>query len=144
MSSTSWAEMPLFERDTTRRGRSDVPRTLPRTRRWRRCLASLTVRVLMLAFRRRSRPSATADRWRGFGGTGRFLRTKSRCPGRRSCSLPNLPADVLPLIADPLVLVPLPRSHLASLRSAMPLLLLLHALDVNFPEPGDIESDATR
>src|SRR5205085_11127642 len=37
--------MPLFERDTTRRGRSAVPRTLPRTRRWRRCLASRTVRL---------------------------------------------------------------------------------------------------
>src|SRR6185503_3354559 len=44
-SSTSCAVMPRFERDTTRRGRSAVPWTRPRTRRWRRSRASRTVRL---------------------------------------------------------------------------------------------------
>src|SRR5690348_15605585 len=35
-SSTSCAKMPRFERKMPRRGRSAVPRILPRTRRWRR------------------------------------------------------------------------------------------------------------
>src|SRR6185437_12147666 len=35
-SSMSCAKMPRFERKMPRRGRSAVPRTLPRTRRWRR------------------------------------------------------------------------------------------------------------
>src|SRR4051812_17601829 len=37
--------MPRFERETTRRGRSAVPRTRPRTRRWRRSRASRTVKL---------------------------------------------------------------------------------------------------
>src|SRR5690349_14360496 len=37
--------MPRFERKTTSRGRSAVPRTFARTRRWRRRRASLTVRL---------------------------------------------------------------------------------------------------
>src|SRR5579884_4194330 len=45
-SSTSCAEMPRFERETTRRGRSAVPCTLPRTRRWRRFRASRTLGTL--------------------------------------------------------------------------------------------------
>ena len=39
-SSTSCAKTPRFERKTARRGRSAVPATLPRTRRWRRRRAS--------------------------------------------------------------------------------------------------------
>ena len=42
-SSTSCALMPRFERKTTRRGRSAEPRTLWRTRLWRRRRACLTV-----------------------------------------------------------------------------------------------------
>src|SRR5581483_365179 len=45
-SSMSWAKMPRFERKTSRRGRSAVPRILPRTRRWRRSRASRVVKVL--------------------------------------------------------------------------------------------------
>src|SRR2546423_5682733 len=41
--------MPRFERKTARRGRSTVPTTLPRTRRCRRALDSLTVRLGTLA-----------------------------------------------------------------------------------------------
>src|ERR671934_2472601 len=41
--------MPRFERVMTRRGRSAVPRTLPRTRRWRRSRASRTLRLGTLA-----------------------------------------------------------------------------------------------
>src|SRR5690348_17717491 len=41
--------MPRLERKTTRRGRSAVPCTLARTRRWRRRRASLTVRLGTLA-----------------------------------------------------------------------------------------------
>src|SRR4051812_32879163 len=37
--------MPRFERETTRRGRSAVPSTRPRTRRWRRSRASRTVKL---------------------------------------------------------------------------------------------------
>src|SRR5262245_27365019 len=37
--------MPRLERKTTRRGRSAVPCTFARTRRWRRRRASLTVRL---------------------------------------------------------------------------------------------------
>src|SRR5690348_3135069 len=44
-SSTSCASMPRFERKTTRRGRSAVPCSFARTRRWRRSRASLTVRL---------------------------------------------------------------------------------------------------
>ena len=38
-SSISCAKMPLFDRKTARRGRSAVPATLPRIRRWRRSRA---------------------------------------------------------------------------------------------------------
>src|SRR5689334_22754006 len=48
-SSTSCAAMPRFERKTTRRGRSAVPWTRPRMRRWRRRRASRTVRLGTLA-----------------------------------------------------------------------------------------------
>src|SRR5262245_52953704 len=48
-SSMSCASMPRFERKTTRRGRSAVPCTFARTRRWRRRRASLTVRLGTLA-----------------------------------------------------------------------------------------------
>src|SRR5215472_18301652 len=48
-SSTSCASMPRLERKTARRGRSAVPCTLARTRRWRRRRASLTVRLGTLA-----------------------------------------------------------------------------------------------
>src|ERR1700759_1946542 len=48
-SSMSCASMPRLERKTTRRGRSALPRTLARTRRWRRRRASLTVRLGTLA-----------------------------------------------------------------------------------------------
>src|SRR5690348_12788382 len=41
--------MPRFERKTTRRGRSAVPRTFARTRRWRRSRASLTATLGTLA-----------------------------------------------------------------------------------------------
>src|SRR5262245_1707854 len=41
--------MPRLERNTTSRGRSALPRTLARTRRWRRRRASLTVRLGTLA-----------------------------------------------------------------------------------------------
>src|SRR5207244_5920674 len=44
-SSTSCASMPRFERKTTRRGRSAVPLTFPRTRRCLRARAWLTVRL---------------------------------------------------------------------------------------------------
>src|SRR3954467_14558384 len=44
-SSTSCAVMPRFERETTRRGRADVPTTRPRTRRCRRSRASRTVKL---------------------------------------------------------------------------------------------------
>src|SRR3954469_17987131 len=49
-SSTSCASMPRLERKTTRRGRSAVPCTFARTRRWRRRRASLTVRLGTLAY----------------------------------------------------------------------------------------------
>src|ERR671936_78061 len=49
VSSTSCASIPRLERKTTRRGRSAVPRTLPRTRRWRRSRASRTLRLGTLA-----------------------------------------------------------------------------------------------
>src|SRR5215472_15110378 len=48
-SSMSCASMPRFERKMVRRGRSAVPRTFARTRRWRRSRASLTVRLGTLA-----------------------------------------------------------------------------------------------
>src|SRR5437763_10883979 len=48
-SSTSCAKMPRFERNTSTRGRSAVPRILPRTRRWRRRRASRVVRLGTLA-----------------------------------------------------------------------------------------------
>src|SRR5581483_681641 len=48
-SSTSCASIPRFERNTARRGRSAVPATLPRTRRCRRALDSLTLRLGTLA-----------------------------------------------------------------------------------------------
>src|SRR5262249_61396984 len=48
-SSTSWAKMPRFDRNTSRRGRSALPRILPRTRRCRRRRASLVVRLGTLA-----------------------------------------------------------------------------------------------
>src|SRR5436305_5950489 len=48
-SSISCAKTPRFERKTSRRGRSAVPRILPRTRRWRRRRASRTVRLGTLA-----------------------------------------------------------------------------------------------
>src|SRR5207248_6147669 len=41
--------MPRFERKTSRRGRSALPRILPRTRRWRRSRASRVVRLGTLA-----------------------------------------------------------------------------------------------
>src|SRR3954471_4809295 len=49
-SSTSCASMPRLERKTTRRGRSALPRTFARTRRWRRKRPSLTVRLGTLAY----------------------------------------------------------------------------------------------
>src|SRR4029079_9841463 len=49
-SSTSCSSMPRFERKTTRRGRSAVPLTFPRTRRCRRRRASLTVKLGTLAY----------------------------------------------------------------------------------------------
>src|SRR5215472_13541148 len=49
LSSTSCASMPRLDRKTTRRGRSAVPCTFARTRRWRRRRASLTVRLGTLA-----------------------------------------------------------------------------------------------
>src|SRR6266513_393862 len=48
-SSTSCASMPRFERKTTRRGRSAVPCSRPRTRRWRLRRASRTVGLGTLA-----------------------------------------------------------------------------------------------
>src|SRR5438045_3784557 len=48
-SSTSCASMPRLDRKTTSRGRSALPRTFARTRRWRRRRASLTVRLGTLA-----------------------------------------------------------------------------------------------
>src|SRR5581483_4475882 len=47
--STSCAKMPRFERNTSRRGRSALPRTLPRTRRCRRRRASRVVTLGTLA-----------------------------------------------------------------------------------------------
>src|ERR1700753_3918787 len=48
-SSLRCVSMRGLERKTTRRGRSALPRTLARTRRWRRRRASLTVRLGTLA-----------------------------------------------------------------------------------------------
>src|ERR671931_242706 len=112
--------MPTFERKTDKRGRSAVPTILPRTRRWRRLRASRTLSLLMGACRRRSRLSAPADRWRGPGGTGRFHQRKGFSAGSASCSLPDLPANVLALVADALALVRLGRSHRTHLGGGLP------------------------
>ena len=44
----TWAEMCLFERNTARRGRSAVPRTVLRTRGWRRMRRSRLCLALLL------------------------------------------------------------------------------------------------
>src|SRR5262249_7149125 len=101
-SSTSWAKMPRFERNATSRGRSAVPRTLPRTRRWRRRRAS---RVLSLVLKEpapvaaKLPPPLPVSLRRAYG----------------SCPLPDLATDELALLADALALVWLRRPHPADL-----------------------------
>src|SRR6266536_6307895 len=107
--------MPRFDRNTVRRGRSAVPATFPRTRRCRRSRSWRDVATVMLSYRRRSRLSAPAGRWRGSGGTGRFPQRNQMWSGRRSCSLAHLPSHVLALVADALALVRLGRADLADL-----------------------------
>src|SRR6187401_3421802 len=79
-SSISCALIPRFERNTTRRGRSAVPATLPRTRRWRRRRAWRFVRTLMRGLLAHGRGggggtggSPTLSRRRGLVGETWFL-----------------------------------------------------------------------
>src|SRR6188508_2419151 len=114
--------MPRFERVTTRRGRSAVPDTLPRTRRWRRSRAWCLVRVLMGVLLAHERGGVwgtgrfpTLSRRRGRAGETWFP-PRTRAEGERwSCALPDLPPNVLARVADALALVGLRRSHLADL-----------------------------
>src|SRR2546421_1170585 len=134
MSSTSWAEMPLFERDTTRRGRSDVPRTLPRTRRWRRSRAWGLVSVVM-TYPPNSASEATpkpppAENAQHFS--------------RRSRPLANLSPHVLAGVADALALVRLRRAHLAHLGRDMSDLLLVDALDDDLRRHRHLQRDPLR
>src|SRR5258707_12767052 len=63
---------------------------------------------------------------------------------RYSCSLSDLPADVLALVADALALVRLGRAHLADLGGDLSDLLLVDALDDDLVRRGDLERDAER
>src|SRR5690242_17576966 len=81
-----------FERNTARRGRSAVPRTFLRTRRWRRSRASVLLSVIVNAPRTR--------------------RTRSRCVASLG-RLPGLPEHPLVGVADALALVGLGLADLA-------------------------------
>src|SRR5437870_709139 len=68
----------------------------------------------MRACRRCSHPSASADRWRGYGGTGRFPHLEELA-SRTSRALAYFSSHVLALVANALALVRLRRPHLADL-----------------------------
>src|SRR5581483_5697405 len=97
--------MPAFERKTTSRGRSAVPDTFPRTRRWRRA---------------------------------RACRVESFILG----PLPDLAADVLSLVANPLALVGLGRPHAPDLGRSLTDRLLVDPLDDDLRRRGHLEGDA--
>src|SRR6266487_865339 len=148
-SSTSWANMPRFERKTTSRGRSAVPEILPRTRRCRRRRACRFVITL-------TGPSPARERG-GLWGTGR-LPTSSKeggCAGgtwfpprtrargeRSSCAFAHLSPHLLVDVADPLALVGLRRPHLADLRCRLSHHLLVDALDDDLGRRRHLEGDA--
>src|SRR5438128_7658972 len=98
----------------------------------------------MLVYRRRSRLSATADRWRGFGGTGRFPQLQRAADGTGSCSLTYFASHVLALIADALALVRLGRAHLSHLGRDLTDLLLVDALDDDLGRDRHLEGDPLR
>src|SRR5262249_24026496 len=139
-SSISCAKTPRFERNTARRGRSAVPATLPRTRRWRRSRAWRVVRLLMPHLRPAPAPAKPAP-----------PRARVRpCHSRRSwslrqaygtCSLPDLPAHELALVADALALVRLRRAHLADLRRRLADELLVDAAHDHLRRRRHLELD---
>src|SRR2546430_6040005 len=98
----------------------------------------------MLSCRRRSRPSATADRWRGFGGTGRVPQLQRAADGNGSCSFTYFASDVLALIADALALVRLARAHLPHLGRDLADLLLVDTLDDDLRRDRYLEGDSLR
>src|SRR3954451_8291662 len=114
-SSTSCAKIPRFERNTSRRGRSAVPRTLPRTRRWRRRRACRVDTRLICGHLRR---------------------------GDGSCPFPDLPADELALVADALALVRLRRADLKHLRGRPADELLVDAAHDHLRRRGHLEGNA--
>src|SRR6266545_3922410 len=133
--------MPALERNTTRRGRSAVPRIFPRTRLWRRARASLTA-SFMLVSRRRSRPSAKRIGGGGSGGTGRFHRSVMWWSGSSSCALAYLAPHVLALVADALALVGLRRPHPANVGGSLADELLVDPLHDDLVRRRHLESNA--
>src|SRR5689334_15727952 len=117
--------MPRFERYTARRGRSAEPRIFPRTRRWRLRRASRTERELMT-----NRPAPAPAEPAPPSGAGSIHEPRPHWSLRQaygSCALPDLPADVLALVADALALVGLGRAHLPDLGGGLPDGLLVDA-----------------
>src|SRR5713101_2429553 len=98
----------------------------------------------MLVCRRRSRPSATADRWRGFGGTGRFPQLQRAAGGTGSCSFTYFASHVLACVADAFALVRLGRTHLPYLGRDLADLLLVDALDDDLRRDRHLEGDPLR
>src|SRR6476646_3136741 len=103
--------MPRFERNTTSRGRSAVPETLPRTRLCLRMRALRTDRTLI-----GNAPDETrVDRSFQTAERAKPAQPEGDIASDVSCPLPDLPAHVLALVADPLALVGFGRAHLAHL-----------------------------
>src|SRR5262245_51015460 len=98
----------------------------------------------MRASRRRGRLSATADQWRGFGGTGRFPQLQRAAFVHASCSFTNFASDVLALVADSFALVRLRRAHLPHLCRDLPYLLLVDTLDDDLCRHRNFERDPLR
>src|SRR4051812_30735252 len=122
----SCALMPVFDRNTARRGRSAVPETLPRTRRCRRSRSWRVVAVLIAPPPARPTPPRSCLR---------------RAYGKYSRALTNLPADVLALVTDALALVWLGRPHLADLGRDLADLLLVDALDDDLGRGRNVVGD---
>src|SRR3954452_8190031 len=124
-SSMSWANTPRLERNTEIRGRSAEPCTFARTRRRRR---------------------------RRLVGGDRTVMPRSACwPGPRRTlyserwslrPLPDLPGDVLALVADALALVGLRRALLADVRGDLADELLGDPLHDDARRLRDLELDA--
>src|ERR671924_608486 len=161
-SSTSCAAMPRFERKTTRRGRSAVPKMPLRTRLWRRARRSLMVSwvighlpwgsCLTAAKSRsgkdagsvRSRRLRTRLRTRPERALQRPGKCETRGRGPTSSALPDLPPDVLALVADALALVGLGRPDAPHLGCDLSHLLLVDALDEDLRRRRDLERDPGR